>query len=177
MSLDSLRLFDPESQRSSESLEEAQILPVKEILFFPEFIRLAGEKLAATFPGQLSQKDSAQEVLEKVQQGIPFPGVEFYLPFFYPSLETFFDFVPARTVLFLDDSAELEEGLTRFWEEAEEAWQTALTRDEIWPSPGELFLSRRGIARNGAVFIRGLPSRDAGGGRGRTPVPAGDGIE
>jgi transcription-repair coupling factor (superfamily II helicase) len=43
--VDSLRLFDPENQRSSGSLEEAQILPVKEILFFPEFIRLAGEKL------------------------------------------------------------------------------------------------------------------------------------
>ena len=152
--VDSLRLFDPESQRSSESLEEVQILPVKEILFFPEFIRLAGEKLAAAFPEQLSRKESAREVLEKVQQGIPFPGVEFYLPFFYPALETFFDFVPARTVLFLDDPPDLEESLTRFWEETEEARANALTRGEIWPSPGDLFLTGDEFAELSRLFPR-----------------------
>ena len=139
--VDSLRLFDPESQRSSESLDEAQILPVKEVLLFPEFIRLAGEKLAATIPGELSEKESAREVLEKIRQGIPFPGVEYYLPFFYPALETFFDLVPARTVLFLEEPPDLEEGLTRFREETEEAWRNVLTRGEIWPSPGELFMT------------------------------------
>ncbi len=152
--VDSLRLFDPESQRSSESLEEAQILPVKEILFFPEFIRVAGEKFAATFPDQLSQKESAREVLEKVQQGIPFPGVEFYLPFFYATLETFFDFVPPRTVLFLDEPPDLEEGLTRFWEETEEAWESAMTRGEIWPSPGKLFLADEEFAEWSRLFPR-----------------------
>jgi len=139
--VDSVRLFDPESQRSSEALEEARVLPVKEVLLFPERFEEAARKLSARIAGEPpSKKDPAHQPLERMQQGIPFPGLEFYLPDFYPSLETFFDFLPPRATLFLEAQAELEEELGHFWEEAGEAWQNAFSRDELWPSPGELFL-------------------------------------
>ena len=58
--------------------------------------------------------------------------MEFFLPDFYPSLETFFDFLSPQATLFLEDPAELEEELACFWEEAEEARQNALSRDELY---------------------------------------------
>ena len=139
--VDSVRLFDPESQRSSEALEEARILPVKEVLLFPERFQDAAKKLSIRIAAEPApKKDPAHQPLEKIQQGIPFPGVEFYLPDFYPSLETFFDFLSPQATLYLEDPAELDGELARLWEEAEEAWQNALSHDELWPSPGELFL-------------------------------------
>ena len=139
--VDSVRLFDPESQRSSEAVEEAKVLPVKEVLLFPERFEEAARKFSARTAGAFpAGKEPSHQPLERMKQGIPFPGLEFYLPDFYPSLETFFDFLPPGAVLFLDDPAELEEGLARFWEEAEEGWRNACSRDELWPSPGEIFL-------------------------------------
>jgi len=140
--VESVRTFDPDSQRSSEALERALLLPVKEVLFFPEFIGQAAQKLEANLPADPTLRESAAEVLEKVRQGIPFPAVEFYLSYFYPFLESFFDYLPPQTVIFLEEPSELEEALTRFSEEAEEAWQHAAERGEFWPAPGELFLSR-----------------------------------
>ena len=152
--IDSLRLFDPETQRSLDSLEEAQILPVKEILFFPEFIREAGEKLAALLSDPLGLREHGRGVLEKIQQGIPFPGVEFYLPLFYPNLETFFDFLPAGSALFLEEPTDLEESLSRFEEEAGEAARNALSRGEVWPAAREVFLPGDEFAEWSRLFPR-----------------------
>ncbi len=140
--VDSLRSFDVETQRSSDFLEEAKVLPVKEVLFHPEFIRRAAEKGKAAFSDDGSSLQVfARESLEKIEQGIPFPGVEFFLPFFYPALETFFDFLPGQAVLFLDEPPDLDEEITRLWEEAEDAYQSATARGEVWPPPQDLFLT------------------------------------
>jgi transcription-repair coupling factor (superfamily II helicase) len=150
--VESVRTFDPDSQRSSEDIERALLLPVKEVLFFPEFISQAAQKLEANFPADPTVRESAAEILEKVRQGIPFPAVEFYLPYFYPAPESFFDYLPPQTVIFLEEPPELQEALTRFSEEAEEAWQHAAERGEFWLPPGELFLSREDFAGlSGAV--------------------------
>ena len=140
--VDSVRLFDPESQRSSEALRDALILPVKEVLLYPERFEEAARKLSARRQEGLALEDSAGQLLERIRQRIPFPGVEFFLPYFYPALDTFFDFLPPRTTLFLEDPLEMGEELTRFWEEAEDAWRKALSREELWPSPAELFLKK-----------------------------------
>ena len=152
--VESVRAFDPDSQRSSEPLERVRILPVREVLFFPEFIEQAIQKLGAHLPAAPALRESAEELLEKVQQGIPFPAVESYQPYFYPSLETFFDYLSPQTVIFLDEPPELEEGLTHFWEEAEEAWQHASGRGEFWPAPRELYLSPEEFARGSGVLPR-----------------------
>ncbi len=42
-------------------------------------------------------QDSAGQLIERIRQRIPFPGVEFFLPYFCPALDTFFDFLSPRT--------------------------------------------------------------------------------
>jgi transcription-repair coupling factor (superfamily II helicase) len=152
--IESLRLFDPDSQRSSETLEKALILPVKEVLFFPECIEQATARLADHHLVEPSLRESAHQLRDRIQQSIPFPGVEFYQPYFYPTQETFFDFLLPPTVIFLEEPSELEEALGRFWEEAEEAWQKARGRGEFWPAPEELFLKREEFAEGSRHFPR-----------------------
>lgn len=152
--VESIRAFDPDSQRSSEALERAQILPVKEVLFFQEFIDQAVGKLTAALADSPALQESAKELREKIQQGIPFPAVESYQPLFYPALETFFDYLPPQAVIFLEEPPELEEELARFWEEGQEYWQHALARGEFWPKPAELFLPAEEFADLSRAFSR-----------------------
>lgn len=141
-SLESIRLFDPQSQRSSEPLEEAQILPVKEVLFFSEYLQEAIRRVNALASRDSSRRMPIQGILQRLEQGISFPGVEFYLSFFHPRLESFFDFLPPPTVLFLDEPPEIEESLQRIWEEAQEAWREAFDKEEALPAPSELYLGK-----------------------------------
>jgi transcription-repair coupling factor (superfamily II helicase) len=138
--VESIRTFEPDSQRSSEFLERALILPVKEILFFQEFLDRAAKKLTAALAKGPSLQESMEELREKIQQGIPFPAVESYQPLFYSALETFFDYLPPQTIILLEEPPELEEESARFWEEGREYWQQAMARGEFWPKPEELFL-------------------------------------
>jgi hypothetical protein len=64
--------------------------------------------------------------------------------FLYPRWKPFsISFLPGRTLP--EEPSELEDGLTCFGEEAEEAWQKALSREEIWPE------SRRPFPEEGRV--------------------------
>ncbi|MBI5967859.1 MAG: transcription-repair coupling factor [Deltaproteobacteria bacterium] len=152
--VESVRTFDPDSQRSSEALERALILPVREALFFPEFIAQATSRLTARLPTDPDLRKSAEEVLEKIRQGIPFPGVEFYQSFFYSILESFFDYLPPSTAIFLEEPPELEGGLNRFWEEARGAWEDAFLQGEFWPAPAELYLSNEEFSGRSESFSR-----------------------
>ncbi len=152
--VESIRAFDPDSQRSSGALEEAKILPVKEVLFFQEFLDRAIQKLTGAHGDSPALQKSAEEILEKIRQGIPFPGVESYQSLFYPGMETLFDYLPPQTVIFLVDPFELEEELTRFWKEGQEYWQHALTRGEYWLKPEELFLPPQEFADLSRSFSR-----------------------
>ena len=152
--VESIRTFDPDTQRSSDDREQVQILPVKEVLFFQEFRDHAVEKLTGALTQSSASRSSAEEILEKIRQGIPFPGVESYQSLFYPSMETFFDYLPPQTVIVLEDPLELEEELTRFWEESREYWQHASARGEYWPQPEELFLPAEEFADLGRSFSR-----------------------
>ncbi|MCX5906030.1 MAG: hypothetical protein NTY64_02270, partial [Deltaproteobacteria bacterium] len=152
--VEAIRAFDPDTQRSLEPQEEALILPVKEVLYTPEFVARAEKKLKNSLLLDPAFADAAEELLEKIRQGIPFPGLEFYCPFFYDRLESFFDTLSPQTCVFLDEPPELEEGLGRFFEEVEEGFAEASRRGEFWPTPRELYLSEEEFAGLSEMFPR-----------------------
>ena len=140
--IESVRTFDPDSQRSIQDLGKAMILPLKEALFFPEFREQAVQNLERVLEKTGALPESGREIREKIRQGVSFPGVDFYLSLFYPGLETFLDYLSPKTILVLDDPPEMEERLTQIWAEAQEDWQNQIDHGEFWPSPGDLLLDR-----------------------------------
>ncbi len=141
--VESIRAFDPETQRSLETVPQGLIVPVKDVLLRPEFIREAEKRLKNSLLLDPQTADAAGELLEKIEQGVPIPAVDLFSPFFYDRLESLFDFLPAKTVLVLDEPPDLEEAFSRFEEGLEEAWQAAAGRGEFWPTPKELFIPKK----------------------------------
>jgi transcription-repair coupling factor (superfamily II helicase) len=103
--VESIRVFDPLSQRSQEELDEAILLPASDILF-PK--APAGnpfdpqDPLCKFFSGNL---DGAGALREQLRSAVRFPGMEFYLPLFYrdPAPQTLFDYLPAKTCCLVHD--------------------------------------------------------------------------
>jgi len=153
-SVESVRTFDPGTQRSLQDLEEAVILPVKEVLFFPEFQENTAANLKKKLEEEGAPREAIREVLEKIREGISFGGVDNYLPLFYPGLESFLDYLPPETLLILEDPPELEDRLSQTWAEIRESWQEQAAQGEFWPAPEELFLTREDFAGFTGLFSR-----------------------
>jgi len=116
--VDSIRRFDPATQRSRERVERVTITPAREAL--PRHGGRAAERLAALLERDLPE--DVREELEEHYQGLaeaaPFPGLEFYLPYFYSHPATLLDYLPADGLLMVDDGWELADTWAELEEEA-----------------------------------------------------------
>lgn len=97
--IESLRAFDPASQRSLEEKEEALLIPGREVILNDATIRTFSEKTRALGSERDISKSQWGPMIEKVKDRIPFPGIETYLPLFYGETTTFWDWLPADTVV------------------------------------------------------------------------------
>ncbi|MHB8419650.1 MAG: transcription-repair coupling factor [Myxococcales bacterium] len=102
--VESLRLFDPESQRTIADLGELYVCPAREILFdaatTPAAIAAARE--AADRVDLPSRK--LRELTDQIQQGVHALGIEALFPGFYGgALSTVLDYLPADPLFLIDD--------------------------------------------------------------------------
>ena len=106
--VDSIRTFDPGTQRSDAHLDEVTIVPASEAL--PEWGPAASESLRALDLGacDYATRQRMGEEIEHLTAGESFPGIEFYLPYLYPRGATLLDFLPGNALVLLDDLVGLE---------------------------------------------------------------------
>ncbi|WP_375623567.1 MULTISPECIES: transcription-repair coupling factor [unclassified Bartonella] len=85
--LESIRVFDPESQRTTGQKTELLLQAMSEVVLTPERISRFKSNYTRTFG--VSQKNNM--LYEAISQGRRFAGMEHWLPFFYENLDSFFD--------------------------------------------------------------------------------------
>ena len=136
--VDSIRRFDPTSQRSSNPIDEALLLPLTETPVTDQLLgaihtRLSGKRIAGT----------TEEIVEAaVRSGgvTVFPGWEFYAPV-AGSDRTVFDLLPRAAVL-LDEPDLLRSEFDRFWTRVEEAHERSGVGNLVRPT--DLYLPPEG---------------------------------
>ena len=99
--LETIRSFDPQSQRSEAGLHGLDLVPVSEFQLVTESIRRFRTGYIAQF-GAAAPDDL---LYEAVSEGRRYPGMEHWLPLFHAKLETLFDYLPG-TPLALEPLAE-----------------------------------------------------------------------
>jgi transcription-repair coupling factor (superfamily II helicase) len=139
--IESIRKFDPATQRSSSPADEAVLLPLSETPI--------GEDLLGAIHARLSRKRvrGSEEIVEQaVRQGgvTVFPGWEFYAPV-AGSVGTVLDLMPNASVI-ADEPDLLKSEFEAMWARIEEAHERSgignLVRpDDLYLAPGE-WLSR-----------------------------------
>ncbi|HVL72486.1 MAG TPA: CarD family transcriptional regulator, partial [Beijerinckiaceae bacterium] len=94
--LESIRAFDPETQRSVGTLRALDLVPVSEVQLTTDTIRRFRQSYVARF-GAPTRDD---RLYEAVSEGRRYPGLEHWLPLFYDGLDTLFDYAPGVPVVF-----------------------------------------------------------------------------
>ncbi|MCI5145345.1 MAG: transcription-repair coupling factor, partial [Candidatus Electrothrix sp. AR3] len=140
--VDSIRLFDPLSQRSLEELDEAVLLPASDILFpnNPEGVKRWQQEL----PSATSDED--RQMLQQLREQIRFPGIEFFLPLIYQQPETLFDYLPAETLFLLHDPLAISRKIELVWERIAVNYEEAAA-EGLALAPKTLFLESAELER------------------------------
>jgi len=93
--LESIRTFDAETQRTVNHLNKLQLVPLSEVQLHDETIRRFRMGYTALFGGQT--KDDA--LFNAVTEGRRHPGIEHWLPLFAEHLDTLLDYLPGAPVI------------------------------------------------------------------------------
>ena len=159
--IESLKFFDPETQRTTESLKNFTVLPAKE---FPlkEGRSTFRDRYAESFPTANPKKNP---IYQDVLEGIATPGLEFYLPLFFDKklMETqsiLTTYLPKNCVVITND--EVEDELINFWKEVVRRYEDRRHNiDQPILPPEELFLMPNHVLQALNQFPRILASAEA----------------
>jgi transcription-repair coupling factor (superfamily II helicase) len=112
--VDSIRVFDPDSQRSLYPVPQVQLLPGRE---FP-LDEPARQAFRSRWREKIDGDPSKSRIYKDMAQGITSGGIEYYLPLFFEQTASIFDYLGENAVLALH--GEIDEVLGRFWQETRE---------------------------------------------------------
>jgi len=94
--LEHIKAFDPESQRTSRVVQRLSLLPVSEVSFGEAAEKLFRRRYVEAF-GPVTSEDP---LYHAVSAGQRYPGMEHWLPLFHERLETLFDYMGGAPVSF-----------------------------------------------------------------------------
>lgn len=116
--IESLRYFDSETQLTKQKVDSINLLPAREYPTDEKAISLFRQTWRAKFDSNLKEST----VYRDVSSGIFPAGIEYYLPLFFDSLSTIFDYLPDSNTVFVQ-SEPLDSSVSSFWLELEERYQ------------------------------------------------------
>ncbi|MGL5225175.1 MAG: transcription-repair coupling factor [Aeromonas sp.] len=107
--VDSIRPFDPETQRSSDPIHTVSLLPAREFPTDEAAIELFRGQYREQF--ELSRADGS--VYQEVSKGRWPAGIEYYQPLFFTQTASLFDYLPDHTLLLT--VGDIYPAAQRFW--------------------------------------------------------------
>ncbi|MFD1439306.1 transcription-repair coupling factor [Acinetobacter terrae] len=156
--IESLKFFDPETQRTTQNLQQFSVLPAKE---FPlkEGRTTFRDRYAESFPSANPKKNP---VYQDVLEGIASPGLEFYFPLFFSkeameTQSTLMAYLPRNGIVITDKH--LDEDLTGFWKDVVRRYEDRRHNvDHPILSPEEIFLQPNQVLEQLNHFARIIAS-------------------
>ncbi len=147
--VESIRLFDAETQRSGERTQALRLLPAREFPLTAEGIQQFKRRFRTRFEGDLTK----MSIYKDIAEGAPPAGIEYYLPLFFEATATLFDYLPANTTLAME--MELGGSAQRAFGEIEHRYEQR-SHDAARPilSPAEVFMPPQELLERLATFRR-----------------------
>jgi len=139
--VESLREFDPVSQRSIRSLKELIILPVREEILAEKHVEHAASRLKVLSDALDRPSHLRRQTVEDMNQGIYFPGIEYHLAMLYPALPTVLEYFPkGNGRLLWVEPEQTREVLQAYHTRLERHFAMLDPKQRLTPPPETLFL-------------------------------------
>jgi transcription-repair coupling factor (superfamily II helicase) len=123
--VESLRRFDPMDQRSQLALPETTLIPCHPVDLSPRALKRVVGRLRRLAREEGLSARKLSELTERLEQGMPFTGLEALLPLFYKSAADLFEYLPAGAWQVVVEPAGVEVRLEADQEQMDEAFEQA----------------------------------------------------
>ena len=134
--IDSIRTFDPDSQRSLYPVPEVRLLPGREFPMDDE----ARTRFRGRWRELLDGDPTKSRIYKDIGNGVATAGIEYYLPLFFEETATVFDYLGANATVVLH--GDLEPAFQRFWQDTKDRYRLVKDAPDRPALPPEsLFLS------------------------------------
>jgi transcription-repair coupling factor (superfamily II helicase) len=163
---ESIRCFSAASQRTLQSLDEAVVLPAREMVLkkelLPEFIsRIRSRASELEIPVSETRK-----IVEPIKLGQGFPGIESLISLIYPQLDHVFNYLPENSLLVSVGDEDLEKAAKDSESHIKENYEAACRAKKLCVEPSSLYLGwsqiKDHIARNQPLVFKMLEVHGGG---------------
>src|SRR5215467_8726865 len=145
--IEAIRRFDPDTQRSLDTLPSVRLLPAREVPLDPQAIKDFRRRYRTRFEGDPNKS----AIYRGVSEGIAPAGVEFYQPLFFEATTALVDYLPSDAVIVQD--AALPGALAKAWEDIGARYEDrrhdierpVLRPEELFLPPAELLAGLAGF--------------------------------
>jgi transcription-repair coupling factor (superfamily II helicase) len=162
--VESLRTFDPVTQRSLQPLEELTILPSRELILAAGVVSEFTPRLKVRCDELGIAATRRRELVEQVQHGMYVPGIEYLQPLFHHDLETLFSYAGPHAVIVELDSLATAAAAESFTAEVAVAEDRARAQKAIFCTREQLFLGQEAVQALMRAYRRiSLPSLELAG--------------
>ncbi len=134
--IDSIRTFDPDTQRSLYPVPEIRLLPGKEFPMDDD----ARSRFRNRWRELLEGDPTKSRIYKDMGNGVATAGIEYYLPLFFEETSTVFDYIGTEATLVIHGA--LEPAFDQFWQDTRERYRLMQTDPDrpVLP-PNSLFLN------------------------------------
>ncbi|MFZ5945274.1 MAG: transcription-repair coupling factor [Bacillota bacterium] len=174
--VDSIRFFDLETQRSLDKTQEINLASAQEFFLLPGVAKKGLELLKAEYELQKQRlaknKDRTaldklcgriNEVIEKVGNGLYFPGLEQFQPYFYPEQSSLIDYFPRESIFCLDEPIRIKEAFEHRDRERNSSFADLLSSGAVLPKQREFFFALEEVVNflenQNRVYLSLLPKK------------------
>ncbi len=138
--IESIRTFDPSTQRSTGHINKIELLPAKEFPMTEQAIKRFRAAFRLKFEGDPRQ----QTVYSEISKGHTPAGTEFFFSLFFEDTASLFDYLPPEHILILEQ--DIEQVSQSLWGEIQDRYVSAnytvsrqvLPPDSLYISPDQL---------------------------------------
>jgi len=168
--IETLRTFEPETQRSIDKVDSVRLLPAKEFPLQKEAVT----RFKARFRERFDVDFRRSPIFQDLNSGITPAGIEYYIPLFFEETSTLFDYLPQDTQVF--SLPGIEQAAETFWKDVRNRYEERrVDPDRPLLPPDELFLPVEDCFGRLKSWPRVVTSQDdieSGVGRERFPAQA-----
>ena len=165
--VDAIRFFSAASQRKIRDIDEAVIIPAREVVLNEEYLPQVINKIRTRASELELPVTQVRTIVDHLKNQETFDGIESLVSYIHENLETLFDYLPLDSIFMVPDSEGLERAAVEFETKIEENYAASFAANRLCDEPHNLYLqwpqTQAFINANRPVTLKAIEVLKAGG--------------
>jgi transcription-repair coupling factor (superfamily II helicase) len=172
--VESLRFFSSENQRTTQSVSEAILIPAREAVLEPGHRDEIINRIRVRAADLEMPVRALRKLIDQIKNEGSFPRIEGLTAMVYPELDSLFDYLPESTLFMLSEPNDLSDAAAHFKKQVDNNYQSALEEHRFCVRPDEIYLdwpqTRATLFEKKPIVFKLLPVLPDGGAGDAVPL-------